>query len=246
MKAYKKLLALVMALVMMFGSVGTISTKAASEIDVTTAMTKEEHTDSVTGTVMPYRLYVPENYDETKTYPVIVFLHGAGERGNNNTSQLINGIQAMFDTHEQMKESIVIAPQCPSGKRWVETDWAKGNYDSSVIEEVQLATVMEILESVQSEYSTDDDRIYTVGISMGGFGAWNLLMNHSDVFAAGVPMCAGADPNKADILKNIPIWTFHGTSDTTVPYAGTAEMYNAIVSAGGNNIKFTTAAVTRA
>jgi predicted peptidase len=146
----------------------------------------------------------------------------------------------MFDTHEQMKESIVIAPQCPTGKRWVETDWTKGNYDSSAIEEVQLATVMEILESVQEKYNTDDDRIYTIGISMGGFGAWNLLMNHSDVFAAGIPMCAGADPNKADVLKDIPIWTFHGTADATVPYAGTAEMYNAIVSAGGNELKFTT------
>ena len=189
---------------------------------------------------MPYRLYIPEDYDSTKEYPTIVFLHGAGERGNNNTSQLANAIQNLFDTQEQMKNAIVIAPQCPSGKRWVETDWTKGNYDSDAIAEEQLAIVMKILESVQMQYSTDNDRIYAIGLSMGGFGTWNLLMNHSDVFAAGIPICGGADTSKAEILKDIPIWTFHGTSDPTVPYSGTKEMVDAIQAVGGQKITFTT------
>lgn len=189
---------------------------------------------------MPYRLYVPQNYTKNKAYPTIVLLHGAGERGNDNEAQLIHVIQDLFDVHSATRESIIIMPQCPSGKRWVETDWSKGNYDSSVIVEEQLGTVMKILDSIKAEYNVDADRTYAMGLSMGGFGTWNLLMNHSDVFAAGIPICGGADPNKADILKDIPIWTFHGTADGTVPYAGTKEMYDTIVKAGGQKITFTT------
>lgn len=188
---------------------------------------------------MPYRLYVPEDYESTKEYPVIVFLHGAGERGTGNTAQLTNAIQNLFDTQKQVKESIVIAPQCPTGKRWVETDWTKGNYDSSSIQEEQLATVMKILKEIQANYTTDQDRIYAIGLSMGGIATWNLLMNHSDVFAAGIPICGAADVNKANILKNIPIWTFHGTADPTVPYSATQQMVQAIQSAGGDKITFT-------
>lgn len=189
---------------------------------------------------LPYRLFIPENYDASKEYPVIVFLHGAGERGNNNNSQLKNAIQPLFNTQEQVKEAIIIAPQCPTGKRWVETDWTKGCYDSDSIEEVQLKSVMGILADIQNEYSTDSDRIYAFGLSMGGFGTWDLITRHSDVFAAAIPICGSGDASKTDILKDIPIWTFHGTKDAVVPYSGTETMYNAITGAGGEKIIFTT------
>lgn len=206
------------------------------EIDVDTAMTKEVYDKD--GQTMPYRLYVPENYNAAKTYPVVVFLHGAGERGNDNEAQLINGIQVLFDTQKQFKNAIVIAPQCPADKRWVETDWTLGNYSSDEIAEEQLATVMNILRDVQSKYSTDNARIYAMGLSMGGFGTWDLLTRHSDVFAAGIPICGSGDVSKADILKNVPIWTFHGTADAVVPYEGTVNMVEAIQAAGGTDIKF--------
>lgn len=202
---------------------------------MTQALTYTDETAS-----MPYRLYVPENYDASKKYPVIVLLHGAGERGTNNIAQLVHVFDDLFKIHPATWDSIIIAPQCPSGKRWVETDWANGNYDSSLIPEQQLGTVMKILETVKTQYSTDTDRTYAMGLSMGGFGTWNLLMNHSDVFAAGVPICGGADHRKADIMKDVPVWTFHGTADPTVPYAGTETMVNAIKKAGGQKITFTT------
>ena len=199
------------------------------------ALTYTDETSS-----MPYRLYVPEDYDASKDYPVIVLLHGAGERGTDNAAQLVHVFDNLFKTHPATWDSIIIAPQCPSGKRWVETDWAKGDYDSSLIPEQQLGTVMKILETIQSQYSTDTDRIYAMGLSMGGFGTWNLLMNHSDVFAAGVPICGGADHRKAELMADVPVWTFHGTADGTVPYAGTETMVNAIKKAGGQKITFTT------
>lgn len=188
---------------------------------------------------LPYRLFIPENYSKDKSYPVIVFLHGAGERGDNNKDQLKNAIQPLFNTQDNAKEAIIIAPQCPSGKRWVETDWTKGCYDSEKIEEVQLASVLGILEEIKGEYSTNVDQIYAFGLSMGGFGTWDLITRHSDIFAAAIPICGGGDPNKANVLKDVPIWTFHGTADPTVPYQGTQTMVNAINEANGEKIKFT-------
>lgn len=202
---------------------------------MTQALTYTDDTAS-----MPYRLYVPENYDASKEYPVIVLLHGAGERGSDNISQLVHVFDDLFKTHKATWDSIIIAPQCPSGKRWVETDWAKGDYDSSLIPEQQLGTVMKILETIKTQYNTDTDRTYAMGLSMGGFGTWNLLMNHSDVFAAGVPICGGADHRKAELMADVPVWTFHGTADGSVPYAGTETMVNAIKKAGGQKITFVT------
>ena len=236
MKKKKRIFAFLMSVVLtlsMFVQSAAASETAVDVNDMQQLVYQDEES------VMPYRLYVPEDYDSEEEYPVVVFLHGAGERGNDNTAQLIHAIQNLFDTHNQMKDAVVIAPQCPFGKRWVETDWAQGSYDSDAVETTQLNTVMKILDAVQNEYSTDSDRIYAVGVSMGGFGTWNLLMNHSDVFAAGIPICGGADPAKADILKDVPIWTFHGTADSAVPYSGTEEMVNAIRAAGGQKIIFT-------
>jgi dienelactone hydrolase len=101
-----------------------------------------------------------------------------------------------------------------------------------------LTAAYEVLQDVLGKYSCDRDRVYAMGLSMGGFGTWDLLMRYPDTFAAGVPICGGGDPSKAEILKNIPIWTRHGTADPTVPYAGTKGMYDAICAAGGEKIVF--------
>ncbi len=179
---------------------------------------------------IPYRLHVPEEYDPSRKYPVFIYLHGAGERGSDNTCQLSVGIIQLFkNCRSPIYDSIVIAPQCPSGQQWVDTPWAMGSYDSNYIKESdELTAVMEVLYKVMDEYSCDPDRVYVSGMSMGGFGTWDLLMRHSDVFAAGIPICGGADPSKAAILKDIPIRTFHGSVDNIVPVRGTREISTAI------------------
>jgi len=189
---------------------------------------------------MPYRIYFPPNYDKKYAYPVLLFLHGAGERGTDNEAQLLHVLQDMFnDLESPVYQSIVIAPQCPEGEQWVNTPWEDGSYDSDAVGESNaIKEALAILEDVCKRESVNRDRIYVMGLSMGGYGAWNLLMNHSDIFAAGIPMCGAADPSKADILKNIPIHTLHGKIDSVVPVAGSDEVVDAIKAAGGNKIYY--------
>ena len=159
---------------------------------------------------MPYRLYYPENYSEDYAYPVVMFLHGAGERG------------------------IVIVPQCPEGEQWVNTPWENGSYDSVAVGESDaIKEALSILELICTTDSVNMNRIYVAGISMGGYGTWNLLMNHSDLFAAGMPICGAADPARAEVLKDMPVYAFHGDRDSVVPVAGTRDMVNAIIAKGG-------------
>ena len=130
-------------------------------------------------------------------------------------------------------DAIVLVPQCPEGEQWVDTPWASGNYSvQGVKESVELAGVVRVVEDLTFAYMIDEDRIYAMGLSMGGFGTWDLLMRHGDVFAAGVPICGGGDPSMADALVNVPIYTFHGSIDTTVPVAGTREMAQVLQDAG--------------
>lgn len=196
---------------------------------------------------LPFRLYVPEDYDGNKyQYPLLIFLHGAGERGNNNTSQLKNAVQNLFnDLDSPIYQSISIFPQCPKEtdttdddlNQWVDTPWSKGNYSNDEVPESNdIKAVLSIVENLKEEYSINNNRIYVMGLSMGGFGTWNLLMNHTELFAGAVPICGGADITYADKLKNMPIYTIHGTGDTTVPYRGTREMVKALRNAGSRSV----------
>lgn len=192
------------------------------------------------GYEIPYVLYLPANYDEAKEYPVLLLLHGAGERGNDNELQLFHGVDELYETRQTlMDECIFLVPQCPLDELWVDWPWENGNYALDEIPESKaLSTVMKLLNEILDTHAADKNRVYIMGISMGGFGTWDALVRHEATFAAGVPLCGGGDPSKADILKEIPIWCVHGTVDSAVPFAGTEEMYNTIVSAGGERITF--------
>lgn len=186
------------------------------------------------GTRLAYRLYVPYDYDESREYPVLLLLHGAGERGNDNLGNLLHVVSNLFNISKTpVTDAIIVAPQCPAGNQWVDTPWANGSYDATRVKiSNELKAVMEIMDSVEREFSTDYDRYYVMGLSMGGFGTWDLLMRYPDYFAAGVPMCGGADPSKAESLVDVPIRTFHGSADPTVPVSGTREMAAALEAAG--------------
>ena len=189
---------------------------------------------------MPYRYYAPDDYSDEYAYPVVLFLHGAGERGIDNEAPLIHVLQDWFnDLESPIYQSIIIVPQCPEEEQWVNTPWEQGSYDSDAVgESSAIKEALSILDQVCQEDSVNLDRIYVVGLSMGGYGTWNLLMNHSDIFASGMPICGGADPSKAEIVKDIPIYTFHGDKDSVVPVAGTREMVAAIRDAGGEKITY--------
>ncbi len=198
------------------------------------------------GTTLPYRIYVPSNYDPSKPMPVVTILHGAGERGTSNDVQLKNMVAKLFNQENSpYLNSIVIAPQCPntnsdgSQARWVDWDWGLGNYSTaSVPESNELRAVYELLSGLDERMATDTSRYYIMGLSMGGFGTWDMLARHGDMFAGAIAICGGGDPSKADELKNIPIYVVHGTNDPTVPFSGSQGMVAAIENAGGTLIEF--------
>ncbi len=200
--------------------------------------TSEKLTYKNADTTLPYRLILPENYDESKQYPIIVFFHGAGERGNDNELQFFHCVQYIHDNTPE--PCIIIAPQCPTNHQWVDTPWANGAYSiEKVPESNEMKAVVELIADIKAKYSVDSDRIYAAGISMGGFATWDALMRHNDLFAAGIPVCGGGDISQGDELKETPIFTFHAVDDTAVPVAGTRNTVNAIKSAGGTKIEYT-------
>ena len=211
--------------------------RAISEDTIKEIMTKESFTAS-NRTKLPYRLYLPSNYDPEQSYPVLLILHGAGERGNDNTAQLVHVVRDLFDQKDSpVHNSIVIMPQCPANNQWVDTPWANGNYSlKSVPQSNESVAVEELLDKIQKTYSTDLDRYYVMGISMGGFGTWDLIMRNPDQFAAAIPICGGADVTMAETLKDHPIYTSHGSADPTVPVAGTQAMVQALKDAGSTKI----------
>lgn len=192
------------------------------------------------GTELPYRLFLPHDYDENKQYPVLLFLHGSGESGNDNYMQLKHVVCDLFEQENSpMYQTIVVVPQCPSGHRWVSSAPENGNYSTQIIgQSAQLAAVSELLDQIAADYSTDLDRYYVMGISMGGFGTWDMIMRYPDRFAAAVPICGAGDPTMASIIKDVPVYTAHGTTDPIVPISGTRAMVDAIRAAGGEKIVY--------
>ncbi len=191
-------------------------------------------------TMLPYRIYVPFNYTPEKSYPLLLNLHGAGLRGVDNQQHLNFIDDAMKNPELTVDDAIIIFPQCPETDKWVDSDWTLGSYSlDNTPESNELKAVLELIGQLQQTYSIDRNRMYVVGFSMGGFGTWNLLMNHPDMFAAGVAMCGGGDPSKASVLKDIPIWAVHGALDPTVPVSGSQDMAKAMEAVGAKDFHYT-------
>ena len=191
-------------------------------------------------TVLPYRLLKPANLDSTKSYPVVLFLHGAGERGNDNETQLtymdkIFGSQSF----KQKYPCYVILPQCAENYRWCETDWTLPSHTMPDTISVYLNAANQLLDSIVKAVNADTSRLYITGMSMGGFGTWDLISRYPKKFAAALPICGGADLNMACILKDMPIKTFHGSTDKLVKVTRTRNMTIAIHKCGGNKIDYT-------
>jgi predicted peptidase len=190
---------------------------------------------------IPYRLFVPKNYSAGKKYPVMLALHGGGERGNNNTSQLLHVFTNFWadDSIQKDNPCFVVAPQCPLNEVWVASA-TFGNYDftkTPITDNLQAA--MNILDSLEKEFSIDRDREYVSGMSLGGAGTWYSITKFPDRFAAAVPVCGGGDPNQAKVLDRVPIWTFHEVDDPTVPVHYTQDLVKAIRAVGGKNLTYT-------
>lgn len=191
-------------------------------------------------TFLPYRVYVPFNYSPEKSYPIYVNLHGAGHRGVSNESHMLFVMPLLKNQEIGLDEMIMIFPQCPSEQKWVDTDWKKGSYSTETVPESdELAALITVIGQIRQKYSVDEKRIYACGLSMGGYGTWDLMMRHSDLFAGGIAMCGGGDPTQARTLSKLAIWAVHGAKDPTVPVSGSRDMAAAMEAVGAKNFRYT-------
>ena len=205
------------------------------------------YTDATVGSgTLPYRLYIPESYSSDKTYSLLLYLHGSGERGSDNKKQIADFAQTYLIRRilndEALRETfIIVAPQCSISDTWVAYgDHVPGTYIVDKTPQTQSSKlVMSLLQKeLIASYAVDPDRIYVSGISMGGFGTWDLICRYPEYFAAAIPVCGGLDVTCAETIKHIPIWTFHSDSDTIVLPVGTHSMVKALQELG-SDITFT-------
>jgi predicted peptidase len=177
----------------------------------------EKHIFKTDTLEMPYRLLKPQNYDSSKKYPLILFLHGAGERGTENEIPIKHLEKALLNPENRTEYScFVLVPQCNKGFRWVEVAWNLDSHKQPEKISVYLQATVALLDSLQMILPIDSSKIYLTGLSMGGFGVWDLAMRQPKRFACIVPICGGGDETRAFLIKNIPIWAFHGALDKTV------------------------------
>jgi len=200
-----------------------------------------DRTVTVEGVPYRYQVYVPADYSADKKWPIVLFLHGAGERGEDGLAQTNVGIGTAIRAHADRYHAIIVMPQCRKNVFWQAP-------------EMEAQALASLAQSVK-EFRTDPDRVYITGLSMGGYGSWALLQEYPGKFAAAVVICGGivpppsakmpappgADPY-GDAAKKVgatvPLWVFHGGADPVVPVTESRQMVEAL-KALGSNVKYT-------
>jgi predicted peptidase len=166
-----------------------------------------------------YLLYLPSGYSPENPIPLMLFLHGSGERGNDLERLKKYGPPCIVETKQELP-FIVLSPQCPANEYW------------------HAGLLKDLLDEVLAETNADKDRIYLSGVSMGGYGAWALAIDSPERFAAVVPICGGGDKTAVNKLRDVPVWAFHGAKDEVVPASESQGMVDQLKKAGGN-VRFT-------
>lgn len=186
------------------------------------------------GRTLLYRILKPARVEAGKKYPLVLFLHGAGERGDDNTKPLIHGVKT-FATAEFLEKypCYVVVPQCPENTKWADIDWTVEKVIFPEKESETATLVMQCLDGLEKEFPIDADREYVTGLSMGGFGTWDAIVRHPQRFAAAVPVCAGVNLSKAPAIAHLPIWAYHGAKDQVVKVERSREIVAALKAAGG-------------
>ena len=170
---------------------------------------------------LDYLAYLPSSYDKdtAKKWPLVIFLHGSGERGSQLNLVRKNGLPFELDRRGDTPY-VMIAPQCPANERW------------------NVTVLDALLTDLLKTYRVDEKRVVVTGLSLGGFGSWAWSCEHPERFAGVIPVCGGIDPAKTVSLKGMPIWAFHGDADPTVKLAAGQAMVDAAKTAGAD-VKFT-------
>ena len=210
----KKCLLSIVAAGVLFLNLGT-----ALAADSNAGQQKPAELDRIVRVTMKYLVYLPKDYDQKASWPVLLFLHGSGERGDTLDLVKKHGPPKLIDGGKQFP-FIVLSPQCSEGQSW------------------EPLKLLALLDEIAERYKVDQDRIYVTGLSMGGYTTWAMASYAPNRFAAIVPICGGGDPSRAKKIAHIPAWVFHGGKDPAVPLDGAKKMVEALKKNGGNP-KFT-------
>jgi predicted peptidase len=176
------------------------------------------------GKELPYRIIYPLNYNKEVKYPLVLVLHGAGERGSDNESQLVHGSKLFLDSLNRSKfPAIVVFPQCAENLYWstIKIDRSENPYKLDITYEEKaswpLQSALDLVKQLSKEESVDKDRVYIMGLSMGGMGTIEAISRKPKLFAAAVPICGAGDPGYCEkYAHKLPIWFFHGAKDRVV------------------------------
>ena len=195
----------------------------------------------VNGDTLNYRMLLPKGFDESKTYPLVLMLHGAGERGNDNKKQLAHGSKLFLnETIRDSFPAIVIFPQCPRNDYWSKLEADRTTkpitfkYKYNEAPTTAMALVMDLMDEMVAKPYVKTDQVYSMGLSMGGMGTFEIIHRKSEMFAAAIPICGGGDPaSVVAYAKTIPLWILHGAKDDVVDPKLSLNMASAIISAGG-------------
>ena len=192
------------------------------------------------GKALPYQILLPKNFNTSQKYPLHLFLHGAGERGDDNQAQLKHGSQLFIKMNENYP-AIVVFPQCPSEDYWAQISYDRNRETNENIfhypEESEptwaLSAVMNLLDEMLQQPYIDKQQIYLGGLSMGGMGTFELLARRPNIFAAATPICGGGQPaHVSRWASQTPVWIFHGDSDSVVPSRYSKVMVEALLKNG--------------
>jgi len=192
---------------------------------------------------LPYRILLPLHYDASKKYPLVIFLHGSGERGNNNESQLAHGGDLFLqDSIRKNFPAIIVFPQCPLNSFWSNVKIVSDSNNRSFVFSADgkptsaMESLIGLLSELKHEYKIDAHSIYAGGLSMGGMGTFELVRREPKVFAAAFSICGGADTTTAPEIKHTAWWLFHGLKDNVVDPQYSIKMSEALKNAGAEVI----------
>ncbi len=193
------------------------------------------------GDTLKYRLLRPETEAAGEKYPLVLFLHGAGERGDDNQKQLVHGGQMWLNPVNREKyPAFVLFPQCPEDGYWAYEKRPSSFTPGEMPEEQPLTkvagTLMELLESYLEMPQIDGRRVYVMGLSMGAMGTYDLTIRYPEIFAAAIPICGTVNPQRLQAAKNVKFRIYHGDADDIVPVSGSREAYRALKKAGAEVI----------
>jgi predicted peptidase len=182
------------------------------------------------GDTLLYRQLFPDA-DTFRRYPLVIFLHGSGERGNDNEAQLKWGV-ANFATDQNMvlHPAFVIAPQCPEKSGW--SNFSRSDMKLLPTPTKPMELLIGLIRQMIKTQRIDSNRIYITGLSMGGYGTYDAIERYPNLFAAAVPVCGAGDASKASTIVKLPIWIFHGADDPAVDPKYSLEMFQALTKLG--------------